>query len=156
MIYIFVSFFLKLQLSASSNMYTGVPHFRGFHLHNFHYGRSHNWGFWLMYVQVGDFHVSRGSPTVQLTQILHNAVFFKSQNPCKAGALCIVYFCTNRERDSSSHDLYKMTLGITSPERVCIHKWANVLARNGNGGSLVLTASKLTNERLSFYYIHRL
>ena len=43
-----------------------------------------------MYVQVGDFHVSRGSPTVQLTQILHNAVFFKSQNPRKAGTLCIV------------------------------------------------------------------
>ena len=43
-----------------------------------------------MYVQVGDFHVSRGSPTVQLTQILHNAVFFKSQNPRKAGTLCRV------------------------------------------------------------------
>ena len=129
----------------------GVPHLRGFH-----YCGSHYRDFWLMYAQVGDFCVSRGPPTVPLTQISHNTVFFKSQNPRKVGALCIVYFCTNRERDSSSHDLYKMTLGITSPERVCIHKWANVLARNGNGGSLVLTASKLTNERLSFYYIHRL
>ena len=32
----------------------GVPHFRGF---------------WLMYAQVGDFHVSRGHPAVPLMQI---------------------------------------------------------------------------------------
>ena len=43
-----------------------------------------------MYVQVGDFCVSRGPPTVQLTQIFSNAVFFKSQNPRKAGTLVIV------------------------------------------------------------------
>ena len=34
--------------------------------------------FWLMYVQVGNFLVSNGPPTVQLTQILRNAVFFKT------------------------------------------------------------------------------
>jgi hypothetical protein len=34
-----------------------------------------------MYVQVGDFHVSRGPPIVQLMQILQNTVFFKSPNP---------------------------------------------------------------------------
>ena len=43
--------------------------------------------FWLMYAQVGDFPISRGSPTVPL--ILRNVVFFKSQNPRKAGSLCI-------------------------------------------------------------------
>ena len=43
-----------------------------------------------MYVQVGDFRVSRGPPTIPLARILHNAVFFKSQNLCKAGTLCIM------------------------------------------------------------------
>ena len=42
-----------------------------------------------MNVQVGDFHIIRGPPTVLLTQILRNTVFFKSQNPRKAGTLCI-------------------------------------------------------------------
>ena len=37
----------------------------------------------------GDFPVSKGPPTVPLTQILCNAVFFKSQNANKAGTLCI-------------------------------------------------------------------
>ena len=41
--------------------------------------------FWLMYVQVGDFCINSGPPTVQLTQISSNAVFFKSQNPHKVG-----------------------------------------------------------------------
>ena len=52
-------------------MYTGVPHLRGFH-----YRRSHYRDFWLMYVQVGDFHVSRGPPTVLLSQVLHNVAHF--------------------------------------------------------------------------------
>ena len=56
----------------------GVPH-----LHGFHY-----LGFWLMYVQVGDFRVSRGISTVPLTQISCNTVFFKSQNARKVGTLC--------------------------------------------------------------------
>ena len=38
-----------------------------------------------MYAQVGNFRVSSGPPTVPLTRILRNAVFFKSQNPRKAG-----------------------------------------------------------------------
>ena len=63
----------------------GVPHIRGFH-----YRGSHYCNFWLMYVQVGDFCVSRGPPTVPLTRISCNAFFFKSQNPRKAGTLCIL------------------------------------------------------------------
>ena len=38
-----------------------------------------------MYAQLGDFRVSKEPPTVPLTRILRNAVFFKSQNPRKAG-----------------------------------------------------------------------
>ena len=60
--------------------YTGGPH-----LHGFHYRGTHYRGFWLMYAQVEDFCVSRGPPTVPLMQILRNTVFFKSQNPDKAG-----------------------------------------------------------------------
>jgi hypothetical protein len=60
----------------------GVPHLRGFHYR----------GFWLMYAQAGDFRVIRGPPTVPLTQILRNAVFFKSQNPRKAGTLCTGFY----------------------------------------------------------------
>ena len=45
-----------------------------------------------MYAQAGDFRVSRGPPTVPLTQILRNAVFFKFQNPRKARTLCIGNF----------------------------------------------------------------
>ena len=42
-----------------------------------------------MYVQVGDFHVSRGLATVPpLTRISCNMVFSKSQNARKAGTLC--------------------------------------------------------------------
>ena len=48
----------------------GVPHLRSFHYH-----RSHYHGFWLKYVQVGDFCISRGPPTVPLTRISCNTVF---------------------------------------------------------------------------------
>ena len=64
----------------------GVPHLRGFH-----YRRSQYQCFWLMYVQVGDFCVSRGPPTVPLMRISCNVVYFKSQNPRKAGP----YVCSN-------------------------------------------------------------
>ena len=37
---------------------------------------------------MGNFHVSRGPPTVQLTQIFLNTFFLKSQNPGKVGTLC--------------------------------------------------------------------
>ena len=53
------------------------------HLHSFHYH-----GFWLMFVQVGDFCASRGLTTVPLTRILCNTVFSKSQNARVAGTLC--------------------------------------------------------------------
>ena len=58
----------------------GVPHLRGFH-----YRGSHYRDFWLMYMQVGDFCVSRGCPIIPLTQISCNAGFFKSQNQRKVG-----------------------------------------------------------------------
>ena len=57
--------------------------------------QSHYCNFWLMYVWLGDFCVSNGSPTVLLTQImqiLRNRVFFKSQNSRKPGTLCISCF----------------------------------------------------------------
>ena len=41
-----------------------------------------------MYVQFGDFRVSRGPTTVPLTRISCNMVFSKSQNARKAGTLC--------------------------------------------------------------------
>ena len=47
----------------------------------------------LAYVRASrDFCVSRGPPTVPLTRILCNAVFFKSQNLRKAGTLCMFVF----------------------------------------------------------------
>ena len=53
-------------------MNTGGPS-----LTHFHYLGSHNRSFCLMYVQVGILRISRGPPTVPLTQILCNAVSFK-------------------------------------------------------------------------------
>ena len=41
-----------------------------------------------MCAEVGDFRISRGPSTVPLMRILRNMVFFKSQNPHKAGNLC--------------------------------------------------------------------
>ena len=71
-----VAFVCKIQVHI---MYIqGVPHLHGFHYH----------GFWLMYVQVGDFCVSRGFTTIPLTRISYNTVFSKSQNVRKAGTLC--------------------------------------------------------------------
>ena len=64
-------------------IYRGVPHSRGFH-----YRESHYRVFWLMYVEVGDSCICRGPHTVPLMRISCNAVFFKSQNPHKAGTLC--------------------------------------------------------------------
>ena len=55
------------------------------YLRVFHYRGSHYRDFWLMYAQVGDFRIGSGPPTVPITQILRNAVFFKSQNPRKRG-----------------------------------------------------------------------
>ena len=64
-------------------MNTGGPS-----LTHFHYLGSHNRSFCLMYVQVGILRISRGPPTVPLTQILCNAVSFNSKNPRKTGTLC--------------------------------------------------------------------
>ena len=49
-------------------------------------------GFGLCMLKWGDFHVIRGPLTVLLTQILSNAVFLKSRNPCNAGTLCMYTF----------------------------------------------------------------
>ena len=42
-----------------------------------------------MYVQVGDFHISRELSTIPIAQISCNTVFSKSQNARKAGTLCM-------------------------------------------------------------------
>ena len=78
--------FWNFLLGIPKLVIQGVPHLRGFHYHcEFHY---HN--FWLMHSQVGDLGICRGHPTVPLTIILRNAVFFKYQNPHKAGTVCNV------------------------------------------------------------------
>ena len=69
-------------MKAASKL-QGVPHLHENHKHGFHYQ-----GFWLIYLQVGDFCISRGSPTFPITQILRNSFFFKAQNPLKLGTLC--------------------------------------------------------------------
>ena len=51
----------------------------------FHYSGSRYRNFWLMNAQVGDFSISRGPPSVPLTQISRKAVFVKSQNPRTQG-----------------------------------------------------------------------
>ena len=50
--------------------------------------RIHYQDFWLMYAQVGDFPISRGPPSVPLTQISCKTLLSKSQNASKAGTLC--------------------------------------------------------------------
>ena len=72
-----------LQMETSA-IIQGVTHSRGFHYHGSH---CHN--FWLMYLQGGDFCVTRGPPTVPLTRISCNTFFSKSQNVRKAGILYI-------------------------------------------------------------------
>ena len=52
------------------NNIQGVPD-----LSSFHYCKTQDRIFWLIYLQVGCFCVSRGSTTVTLTQILNNAAF---------------------------------------------------------------------------------
>ena len=91
----------------------GVPH-----LLSFHYRRSHHRNIWLMYAQVRDFCVSRGSSTVPLTQISCNLVFFKSQNPCKAGTLC------NRKRRKPHvfQKRYHSILHLWFVERFWMHR----------------------------------
>ena len=58
----------------------GVPHIHENLWHGFHYH-----GFWLMYLQWGNFCINRGLTTVPLTQISCNTVFSKSLNVRKAG-----------------------------------------------------------------------
>ena len=70
------------QVAKRGMQIQGVPHLRGFH-----YRGSHYRNFWLMYVQVGDFHISKGPLTVPLMRILRNVVFLKFQNLRKVGTL---------------------------------------------------------------------
>ena len=65
-----------------------IPIQRVPHLDGFQYRGSNYRNFWLMYVQVGDFCVSRGLTTVPLTRISCNTVFSESQNARKAGTHC--------------------------------------------------------------------
>ena len=72
------------QLESSCQ---AINYYRGSLTFSFHYRESHYGNFWLKYVQVGDFLISRGRPTVPLTGIVCNADFFKSQNLVNAGTL---------------------------------------------------------------------
>ena len=69
----------------SPKIIQGVPHLHKNHKHGFHYH-----SFWLMYVQVWDFCISRGPLQYHyVTRISCTTVFSKSQNARKAGTLCI-------------------------------------------------------------------
>ena len=69
--------------SVKTQQIMGVPRLHENDWHGFQYH-----GFWLMYVQWGNFCISRGFTTVPLTQILRNTIFSKSQNASMAGTLC--------------------------------------------------------------------
>ena len=91
-----------------------------------------------MYAQVEDFCVSRGSPTVPLTQISCNAVFFKSQNPRKAGTLC------NRKR-RTPHVLqkrYHSILYLWFVERFWMHRAKEGLYLHLQKNGIVLVWSR--------------
>ena len=49
---------------------------------------------------MGEFRVNRGPPTVLLTQISSNAVYFKSINPRYAGTLCKLLFISRPVRSA--------------------------------------------------------
>ena len=72
---------VKLGNFVAQNHVQGVPHLSGFH-----YRGSHYCNFWLMYMQVGDFHVSGGPQKVPLIQISHNARTLCKSKPSE---LCI-------------------------------------------------------------------
>ena len=61
-------------------------------------------GFWLMYVQVGYFRVSREPLTVPLTQISCNTFFSKSQNVRKVGPY-VGYFVGSESILPCAHQL---------------------------------------------------
>ena len=98
-----VRFICFIQKNFSTNLIKsaiqGVPHLGGFH-----YPGSHHNGFWLMYAQVGDFCVSRESPTLPPMQILCIVVFFSSTKigirwgpyfaamPCLALTICVCVY----------------------------------------------------------------
>ena len=68
----------------------------------------------VMYMQVGDFDVSRGLITGPLTRISCNTVFSKSQNACKAGTLCVEnsygFLILKFEKRSDSYFMAKNTI----------------------------------------------
>ena len=70
--------------------------------------RSHYHNLWLMYTQVVDFCVIRGPPTVSLMPILHDKVFFKFQNPRKAGTLCTLIVCIWRFLETKAGSTYNL------------------------------------------------
>ena len=71
-----------------------------------------------MYVQVGNLALVGDQSTVPLTQISCNPVFFKSQNPCKAGTLC------NRKRRKPHvfQKIYHSILHLWFVERFWMHR----------------------------------
>ena len=63
-----------------------------------------------MYMQVGDFCISKGPPKVQLMQILRNTIFFKSQNGRKAGTLCITRMYLQLHYDNGFFEMFTFKL----------------------------------------------
>ena len=68
----FFAGFLKALEYKVGPYLQGVPHIHESHKYGFHYH-----GFWLMYMQVGDFCASRGLSTVPLTRISCKGTFIK-------------------------------------------------------------------------------
>ena len=62
-----------------------------------------------MYVQVGDFRVSRGLTTVPLTRISCNTFFSKSQNARKAGTLRNLNDAGKKFKDKTEKQDYFLT-----------------------------------------------
>ena len=95
-----------VQWSCLITIYRGsLTYTNGFHYH----------GFWLMYVQVGDFRASRGPTTVPLTRISCNTVFSNSQNARKGGdSLYRISMGLSCAKMSKGNQMVK-TLGSINP-----------------------------------------
>ena len=80
-----------------------------------------------MYAQVGDFRISRESPTVPVIRILRNAGFFKSQNPRKAGTLCTLN--DRLSHQFQSKDMKTFLQGIQLIKQHLIYKLSTLEAK---------------------------
>ena len=86
--------YLQSKVVVTKYSIQRVPHLCSFHYQDF----------WLVYLHMEDFCFSRRPPAVPLTKVLHNRVFFKSQNSHKAGTLCILNLCTGAPHLTNFHN----------------------------------------------------